>query len=101
MPSKHVLLRPRRGSCAEKGSDPLGCLPVVGVGDLRASAAFPDGFTLSLQRLEVIREFEPIVLAGRIQENREDFLWLQVVSRLVSNPGNRRFFGPNPDAVWL
>ena len=65
----------------------LGRLPVVGVGDFIASAAFPDGFALGLQRLEVVFQFEPIVLAGRTQIARHDLLWLYLLSGRVGGRG--------------
>lgn len=52
----------------------LGFLPVVGVGDISASTAAPDGFALRLQRLEVVRQLDPVVLAGGIQKPRDDIL---------------------------
>ena len=70
----------------------LGGLPVVGVGYLSASFALPDGFALRRQCLEVIGQLEPIVLAGRTQNTRDDFLWLSIVFQLVGSRGFVRFF---------
>ena len=58
----------------------LGCLPVVGVGYFSASFALPDGFSLGLQCLEVFGHLEPIVLTGRAQKTRDDFLWLNFLT---------------------
>ena len=65
----------------------LGRLPVVGVGDLSASAALPDGFALGLQRLEVVFQLQPIVLAGRTQIARHDLLWIYFASGLAGGRG--------------
>jgi len=77
-----ILPRPSKRNAVS-----LGRLPVVGVGDFIASAAFPDGFALGLQRLEVVFQFEPIVLAGRTQIARHYLLWLYFASGLAGGRG--------------
>ena len=71
-------------------------LPIVGVGDLGTSAASPDGFALRCQRLEVVRQLAPIVLATWIQKPRDDFLWFYLVFRLSAGRENFRSFDARP-----
>ena len=77
----------------------LGCLPVVGVGYFSASFAFPDGFALRRQCLGVFGQLEPIVLTGRAQKTRDEFPWLDFVSRFVGGRGLRRFFDVKLETV--